>query len=55
MKGASPGPTGSVPVVAPAVVYGGEATQWRDGIEVKGWRGLPELALRLLAADAAAA
>ena len=36
------------PVAEPVVVYGGDAPQWRDGIEIKGWRELPGLALRLL-------
>ena len=44
----------AVPVVEPVVIYGGDAPQIRDGIEIKGWRGLPELALRRLGAQPAA-
>jgi hypothetical protein len=40
-------------VVGPVVIYGGDATQVRDGIDIKGWRGLPDLALRLLGAPPA--
>ena len=40
-----------VSVAEPVVVYGGQAPQVRDGIDVKGWRELPGLALRLLGAQ----
>jgi predicted AAA+ superfamily ATPase len=38
----------AVPVEAPVVVYGGDAPHVRDGIDVIGWRALPERAFRLL-------
>ena len=43
-----------LPVVEPVVVYGGDAPQVREGIEVKGWRALPDLPLQLLGAEPAA-
>ena len=42
-----------LPVEHPVVVYGGDAPQVRDGIDVEGWRALPELALRLLGGEPA--
>ena len=37
-----------MPVDEPVVVYGGDAPHVRDGIDIIGWRELPERALRLL-------